>query len=158
MEPVFLLLTEQASFVTALVLLYLLYGVYVRKTYPRVFFWFPALSLLLSALSVNVLKLLIGRPRPYSSHSEIIQLTDGGGFSFPSGHTAEVFALLFSLWILFKNKYVRATALLWALFIAYTRIAFGVHYPSDIAGGILLSAVCVRLVQSFVFRKFPVNP
>lgn len=47
------------------------------------------LSLALAgALSVSIKK-LVREPRPYEVDTRISQLSDGGGFGFPSGHTLE---------------------------------------------------------------------
>ncbi len=98
----------------------------------------------ITALITGGLKLSIGRLRPYEVN-ELIQtpLIDSGGYSFPSGHTTEVFALFFTVAFLLKNRFFTALFLLWAMVIAYTRMAFGVHYPVDIIGGITVSAVTV---------------
>lgn len=56
--------------------------------------------------------------------------------SFPSGHTAFAFTLLASLlpgahWVL------RSLLLIFALWVAWARIAMGAHFPADVLGGAL---------------------
>jgi len=98
----------------------------------------------ITALITGGLKILIERPRPYKLDELILTpLIDSGGYSFPSGHTTEVFALFFTVSFLLKNKFFSFLFLVWALLIAYTRMAFGVHYPLDILGGIAVSAFTV---------------
>ncbi len=94
-------------------------------------------------LITSTLKILIQRPRPYEVNKliDISPHINGGGFSFPSGHTTEVFAIFFSIAFLLKNKFFTGLFLLWALLIAYSRMAFGVHYPIDILGGIAVSGL-----------------
>ena len=96
-------------------------------------------------LITSILKILIERPRPYEVNKliEISPHINGGGFSFPSGHTTEVFSIFFTIAFLLKNKYFTGLFLFWALLIAYTRMAFGVHYPVDILGGITISYITV---------------
>ncbi len=100
----------------------------------------------LTALASNAVKYSVERLRPYEVN-ELIQtpLIYSGGYSFPSGHTTEVFTIFFTVAYLLKNKWLKGIFLFWALLIAYTRMAFGVHYPLDIAGGIVLSYVIVKL-------------
>ena len=150
LDPVFIFLTDFVTAFTLSVLLLLAYRVFVKKVLPKTYFWLPAVSLILAAVSVNLIKLLVKRPRPYQSYPTIEQLVQGGGYSFPSGHTAEVFVLVFSFWILFKSPAIRISVLIWALFIAYTRLAFGVHYPFDLAGGFVTAAISVFVTKKYI--------
>jgi len=62
-------------------------------------------------------------------------LTDHS-YAFPSGHTAVVFTLATATH--FFNKKLAYFLYASGLVIGLARIAGGVHYPSDIAGGIIL--------------------
>ena len=88
-------------------------------------------------------KLLVGRPRPPVHHLEHV-----ASASFPSGHTTQASAFCGTLLIIFfchrpgrigVALATVATAGL-VLGIALSRVYLGVHYPSDIAGGLLLGA------------------
>jgi undecaprenyl-diphosphatase len=105
-----------------------------------------ALLIGITALITGSLKLIIKRLRPYEVNDLIHKpLIDSGGFSFPSGHTTEVFTLFFAIWFLLNNKYWTSLFLIWAVIIAYSRMAFGVHYPIDIIGGVTVAWLTVRL-------------
>jgi undecaprenyl-diphosphatase len=56
--------------------------------------------------------------------------------SFPSGHTIFMFALATGVWRINKRFGWWLYAL--GLLIGAARVAGGVHYPSDIVGGIVL--------------------
>ena len=100
----------------------------------------------IGALLSNSLKFLTRRPRPYEVQEQILTpIIESGGYSFPSGHTTEVFALATAVFLLFRNPFLRGLVLLWAILIAYTRIAFGVHYPLDVLGGIVLGSLTAYL-------------
>ncbi|AWI08502.1 hypothetical protein CKA38_03875 [Ereboglobus luteus] len=70
------------------------------------------------------------------------------GYSFPSGHTAfvAVWALL-GVTLLWRRGWggrVCCCALVaWALLVESTRLALGMHWPGDVAAGVLLSWVVV---------------
>jgi len=75
----------------------------------------------------------------------IRQLIDcGGGFSFPSSHATNHFAVGVYLINIFikKFRWYMPFFILWAGIISYSQIYVGVHFPIDvIAGGLLGSAI-----------------
>jgi membrane-associated phospholipid phosphatase len=65
--------------------------------------------------------------------------------SYPSAHTAQIFAFVVTLcWVLKPEKlgftyyFFTGTTLLLASLVALSRIYLQVHYPSDVLGGALL--------------------
>ncbi len=96
-----------------------------------------------SAMTLStIFKYSINRPRPYVTHSEITKLGNDFTPSFPSGHTTSAFATATNLSILFPKWYVIAPAYAWASLEAYSRMALGVHYPSDVIAGAFLGTAC----------------
>lgn len=97
---------------------------------------------ILTVGSNQILKHIICRPRP--NH---LRLIVENGYSFPSGH-AMISICLYGLLIYLVNKKIKnkllkivLTILLIILIlgIGISRIYVGVHYPSDVLGGYLLS-------------------
>lgn len=86
------------------------------------------------------LKYSCRRGRPYEHYQEVIKLDVGGGPSFPSGHTSAAFAVATSVSISYPKWYVIAPCYLWAGTVGVSRIALGVHYPSDVWAGALVGA------------------
>jgi undecaprenyl-diphosphatase len=85
------------------------------------------------------LKHSIGRPRPFVACSDIracVRALDK--FSFPSGHTLHAVALA----VVFSWHFplVGAALVPLVLLIALSRVALGLHYPSDVAAGALIGA------------------
>lgn len=104
-------------------------------------------SLLLCSLAVNgVIKPAVARIRPYDAYPALIPLIDKvPDYSFPSGHTANGFAVALVLFYMLPKKYSVWPVVLNAL-IALTRLYLGVHYPTDIIAGFLIALVISRLV------------
>ena len=98
-----------------------------------------AAILLGGALFTEVAKVAVGRPRPPWEH-----LVDAPGFSFPSGHslnsTATYGLLAVVAWRVTRlPRLLRGLAVAAALVLPFaiglSRVALGVHYPSDVLGG-----------------------
>ena len=114
------------------------------------------ISILSSGLVTTILKHLINRPRPFMTYPFIEKMSNGGSPSFPSGHTADAFALATAISLAFPKWYIVIPSYTWALFIIYLRMDLGVHYPSDILGGIIVGAGMAALYY-FLFMKKKIN-
>lgn len=97
-----------------------------------------------------VLKLFFQRARP-----DLNRLIEISGYSFPSGHTMMATSLYiilaFILWRNARNS-GRILYIIGAVFmigmICISRIYLGVHYPSDVVGGIFSSAFWLLIAIS----------
>ena len=88
--------------------------------------------------------------RPFVALSTSHLLTDNS-YSFPSGHTITMFALATAVY--FFNKKFSYFLFAAGLIIGIARIAGGVHYPSDIVGGIVLGIVTSSILYCAVQWK-----
>ena len=95
-------------------------------------------SLIFASLSSTALKYSMRRKRPADQYDFIRPRVSANDPSFPSGHTTVAFALATAVCILQPNWYVIAPAGLWAGSVAYSRMYLGVHFPSDILGGMVI--------------------
>ena len=109
------------------------------------------------ALFTNIaIKNIVARPRPYASEVEAFNVwwnTVGAPmeseFSFPSGHTTAAMASMTALCIAIgKNrKWIIAPAALYVLIMGASRNYLCVHYPTDVAAGIIVGGIAA--VASF---------
>lgn len=99
-----------------------------------------AAGLTLNLAATAALKYSIQRPRPYETYPDLTNTTSESDPSFPSGHSSTAFYTATSLSLSFPKWYVIAPSFLWAGASAYSRLHAGVHYPSDVAIGIVLGA------------------
>lgn len=91
------------------------------------------------------------RPTPIVTYPQLIA-PDIAGISetfgsFPSSHTYIVFAIATSV-ILYGHKKLGSFLVLLALLVAIGRVGTGLHYPSDILGGIILGILSGYIVYS----------
>ncbi len=86
---------------------------------------------------VEVARYFFPRARPFIILEEVnLLLPYKESFSFPSGHTAFVFAI--ATIIYFKNKKVGKFFYLLSFLVGLSRIIVGAHWPLDIFAGALL--------------------
>lgn len=99
------------------------------------------LLLLVTAGVVAAIKALAPRARPCQAlaWAHALSLDFPTDPSFPSGHSAGSFA--FAFFVLGLRPRVGAPLVLLAALVAASRVALGVHYPSDVTAGAALGAV-----------------
>ena len=90
-------------------------------------------------------KYAINRKRPFEAYPDRIILrdkqSDNYSPSFVSGHTSMAFNLATSLTLSFPQGQVAVPMYVWTSTIAFSRMYLGVHYPSDVLGGIIVGIV-----------------
>ncbi len=100
---------------------------------PRIQLLF--IGILVTAISVLILKFSIKRPRPEGEWGQIYRSSDP--HSFPSGHAARA-TMLTVLILLAGPFWLGLVMIAWALLVAISRIGLGVHFISDILAGTIL--------------------
>ena len=97
-------------------------------------------------IASGILKDLIARPRPtrVPELEGVLHLVNGyksGRYGFVSSHAANTMAvaLLFSL--IWRSKIATVGLMLWVAANCYSRMYLGVHYPTDILGGLIVGSL-----------------
>lgn len=103
-------------------------------------------GLIISGLSTQIIKHLIGRARPrVTDRLRVIGPSFKGSFdSFPSGHSALVFCLAFTL-SHYYPKY-RYFFYAFAVITGLGRVGSASHFLSDVAGGAILGIIVAKIV------------
>ena len=139
-----------------LFLLYLLIRNYRNQT------WLVLLAvaftiLLADQITSSIMKPFFERLRPSHEPSLAQQIFlvnkyRGGKFGFASSHAANTFGIATLMWLALKMYRPWIGLLfLWALFVGYTRIYLGVHYPGDILVGYLVGFLCALASYFLIF-------
>jgi undecaprenyl-diphosphatase len=123
------------------------------KKKSRLALLYVLLSIAVAGLISYVMKKSFSEPRPYEVDIRITQLSVGGGYSLPSGHTTEAFASAMALTLLFPRWFVFVPMFSWASVVAMSRIYLGVHYPFDIFVGMFIGSTSAASFYFFVFQK-----
>ena len=147
MTNIFIILTFLGStlYIVILNIAIFVYTI-LRKKYQYSLFLANSLT---SVLANNILKAIVQRPRP-----DVLRLVTETGYSYPSGHT--MIAILFYgtiIYFLFKYKVkgkwlVTSVLVLLMIGIAVSRIYLGVHYASDVIGGILIAISLILITTT----------
>jgi undecaprenyl-diphosphatase len=113
-----------------------------------------ALASSVAALVTRMTKVLLARHRPPLGEP----LVQVAGFSFPSGHTSGITALLTATALHSieiagsrSQRVVLGTMhVILILAVGWSRIYLGVHYPSDVAAGICVGVACALTAHGVV--------
>ncbi len=104
---------------------------------------------------VNMIRYFFPRTRPFIELEEINLLLDyKETFSFPSGHTAMVFAI--STVIYFYNKNVGSALLILSLFVGLSRVVVGMHWITDVFAGVVVG-ILAGVIVSEIFLMIRKN-
>lgn len=112
--------------------------------------------------SAHIVKPMVHRLRPCNDPSvsltTITRVSCGTGFSFPSTHATDHFAMAFFMIFLFNKKWrwVWLWGILWAGSISFAQVYVGVHYPIDVFCGSIYGCLVGWLLY-FLYKKLPVS-
>ena len=111
-------------------------------------------------ISSSVIKPNVQRLRPCNEteiKTKVNNLVDcGTGYSFPSSHATNHFAIAVFLIMMFYHKWkiILPIGILWAASISFAQIYVGVHYPIDIlTGGLLGSSIGLGMSKILLSNK-----
>lgn len=113
-------------------------------------------AMLVGLILTNLtLKPLVDRTRPWVAIEGLVPLVETElSKSFPSGHTTAAFAFAAGIWHGLEDerarwvRWAKGIALAAAVLMGFSRLYVGVHYPTDVLGGVV-----VGLLAGWVAKK-----
>ncbi|MFD2871094.1 phosphatase PAP2 family protein [Mucilaginibacter ximonensis] len=112
--------------------------------------------------SATILKSAYKRVRPCNdpamATTVVSRVPCGTGYSFPSSHASDHFAIAVFLSIVFYRKYkwVLPASLAWAAAISFAQVYVGVHYTIDVTCGAIYGTL-TGLMLGWAFWKIKPN-
>ena len=123
------------------------------------------LALTLAAMDawLPMIKSVVLRPRPYMQYpdrvkplvlmnaDEVTKSVAVQGYSFPSMHSAGAAAMFFSIARELKKRWFWILAFVVTFIVGFSRIAVGMHYPTDVLAGWILGIAAIFII-SLLYR------
>ena len=114
-----------------------------------------------SGLLVQGLKITFRIPRPWvldpGFKAVESALPGATGYSFPSGHTQSITALLGTFGLYLKKTFAKILCFVMIFLIGFSRMYLGCHTPKDVCTSFGVSIVCVILSYHFIYRHNAVS-
>lgn len=129
------------------------------------------LALIISSMNMwlTMIKSVVLRPRPYMEYPDRVkalalldksaaaQDLSAQGYSFPSMHSASVPAVYFTLAKAAGKKWLWIIAGVLTVLVGISRIAAGMHYPTDVLAGWILGFAVIgvfALLERYVHKEW----
>jgi undecaprenyl-diphosphatase len=93
---------------------------------------------------------------PVSDMVHIVDGYRGGRYGFPSAHSTNSWGLTIFVILIFRNKRLSVSMVLWATIMCYTRMYLGVHYFGDVFVGFILGTINATIFY-LLFKRFSPN-
>jgi membrane-associated phospholipid phosphatase len=108
----------------------------------------------------TIIKEIVKFPRPIGYEGiRSSRIKTAGGYSFPSGHTQQASALFITLMMEFRKKWLYIIGVLGMLFVGLSRMYLGVHWPTDVIGGLMIGILwTITVVKIFDWSKDREDP
>jgi membrane-associated phospholipid phosphatase len=105
-----------------------------------------ASSIIAAGLITPALKFVVGRDRPRSNHGTYRFAPFTSNISFPSGHSAQAFAIATVIAGNYHQWWVGTLAYGSAALVGYARIEQDAHFASDVVAGAIIGVAVARSV------------
>lgn len=112
-------------------------------------------SLLASEVAMCTLKAIVRAPRPFQVLESVQgkRVETATGYSFPSGHTTGASSVYSSIAFNFRKKWLSVVCAVIIVLVGVSRLYLGVHWPLDVACGLILG-ITITVLLTGILEKF----
>ena len=139
---------EYSGYILLILLLSFLFNRSKSKKYKIMVIEALSSAILARLVITSIIRFIYFRPRPFTNYQVNLLLNHRMEGSFPSGHAAFFFALSFVVY--FFEKKAGILFLIVSLLMGIARVFVGIHYPSDILGGVFIGFISAWLVNKYL--------
>ena len=134
------------------IIIFFLYLLKQKSLREKIYYFnlFLLVEILARGILTEVIRFFYARQRPFMV-LPITNIVNDNAHSFPSGHSVVLFSLALVLFVI--NKRWGWVFLGVAVLVGVSRIMAGVHWASDIVGGLAVAALSFYLIYYFVLSK-----
>jgi len=152
LDSLFIFLASYLQYFLGIIfLLFLFFSRYKHKEKIKIFAVTVGSIIVSRLFIVELIRFFYHRPRPIILYN-LNQLIPETGYSFPSGHSTIFFAA--SAAIFCYNKKLGVIFFVASVLMNISRVIVGVHYLSDIIGGMILGSIVAFSLFYLIEKKY----
>lgn len=138
------------EYITVAVITYLYWNVSKRKGFAT------CMCMLSSLQTMSLAKALVRFPRPWMVIDGLstVRQSTATGYSFPSGHTTNASATFSSVAFSFRKRWLSVLCAVIIALVGLSRMYLCVHWPLDVAGGLLIGIGTTLLLYERICSLF----
>ncbi len=113
-------------------------------------------SLLIASNVMNVAKSIVRFPRPWTviDNLDTVRQSTATGYSFPSGHTTSAASFYSAVAVGFRKRWLSILCAVLILLVGISRMYLCVHWPMDVACGLLIGIGTTFVLGNWISRVF----
>lgn len=138
------------EYITVAIITFMYWNISKKKGFTT------CMCMLSAAQAMSLTKAIVRFPRPWKVIDGLssVRQSTATGYSFPSGHTSNAAATLSSVAVSFKKRWLSIACAAMIALVGLSRLYLCVHWPMDVACGLLIGVGATILLYDVVSKLF----